>query len=559
MQHGEALEFGLLGPLEVSRQGAPLALGGTKPRAVLAVLLLNANRIVSADRLIDDLWGEQPPPSAQTTLQVYVSQLRRLLEPGHEKGTAYTVLVTAPPGYALRVTPKSLDLERFEGLAAEGVTALADGRPREAAETLREALALWRGRPLADLAFEQFAQAPVARLEELRLATLERRIEADLACGRHAELVGELRELCDAYPLREGRAAHAMLALYRAGRQAEALDVYQETRRTLVDELGIEPAPALQELERAILTQDQSLELRSAPEDRPDDALAPVQRDVLLVGGGSARDEGLFALGEQLASGGRPHELVLARLLDPAQSDDLEGVASSLAARRLELDARDVAARVAVFTSADAPSDIGRLVSRTETDLLLVSAPPDLLRDGRFGEDLSALLEAILCDVAFLLERKPEGDSLRQGPVLVPFGAGEHDWAALELGAWLSRGSQRPLHLLGTVAETEDGPRDASRLLADAGLLIQRASGVSPVPRLVGPGRDGTVEAAADGGLLVIGLSDRWREEGLGETRWSIARTATAPVLFVRRGLRPGGLAPDASLTRFAWSVTAAS
>jgi hypothetical protein len=168
------------------------------------------------------------------------------------------------------------------------------------------------------------------------------------------------------------------------------------------------------------------------------------------------------------------------------------------------------------------------------------------------GEAL-VMLQRAPCDVALLLAA---GGPARAGPVVVPFGAAEHDWAALELGAWLA-GAGRPLHLLGTVAETESGARDASRLLADAGLLIQRLSGVTPFPRLVGPGREGTVEAAKDGGLLVIGLSERWHEEGLGMTRWGIARTATVPVLFVRRGLRPGGLAPDASMTRFSWSVAA--
>jgi hypothetical protein len=144
-----------------------------------------------------------------------------------------------------------------------------------------------------------------------------------------------------------------------------------------------------------------------------------------------------------------------------------------------------------------------------------------------------------------------------EGAVLVPFGAGEHDWAALELGAWLAGASSRPLQLLGSATEGDFGTRDASRLLADAGLLIQRASGVAPIPRLVPPGHEGIVQAAADGGLLVIGLSERWSDEGLGMTRWAITRSVAVPVLFVRRGLRPGGLAPDVSATRFAWSVTA--
>ena len=241
------MEFRILGSLEVSEEDRPLDLGGPKQRALLAILLLNANRVVSRDRLIDALWEEQPPETAPKALQVYVSQLRKTLGAGR--------IVTRPPGYLIRVEPGELDLERFERLLESGGT-----------EKLREALALWRGRPLEEFALDRFAQSEISRLDELRLAALEERIEADLAFGRHAALVAELEAFVAEHPLRERLCGQLMLALYRSGRQAEALAAYQDARRALVDELGIEPSRALQDLERAILQQDPGLDLAPAPE-----------------------------------------------------------------------------------------------------------------------------------------------------------------------------------------------------------------------------------------------------------------------------------------------------
>src|SRR5882762_10160741 len=244
-------QFSLLGPLSVSSDGTPVALGGQKRRALLAVLLLDANSVVSRDRLIDALWGEEPPETARNTIQVYISQLRKLLPEG--------ALETAPPGYRLVIEPQSVDLFEFTRLSEEGRRALAAGDAAAGADSLRAALALWRGPPLADLAWEPFAQAEIVRLDELRLAALEDRIDADLALGRHGQLVGELEQLVGEHPLRERLRAQLMLALYRSGRQADALAVYQRARRTLVDELGIEPSESLKHLERAILAHDPSL------------------------------------------------------------------------------------------------------------------------------------------------------------------------------------------------------------------------------------------------------------------------------------------------------------
>jgi len=259
------LEFRILGPLEVVDGEDALHLGGQKQRALLALLLLDPNRVVSTDRIVDALWGEEPPRTAATSLQNFVSQLRKLLGP--------ETLVTKPPGYELRLAGEQLDLQRFRRLVDE-----ARGEPpEERAERLRLALALWRGPPLADLGFESFAQSEIARLEESRLAVVEDRIEAELEAGRHAELAGELETLAEEHPLRERLRAQLMLALYRAGRQAEALQIYHDTRRVLVEELGIDPSPSLQHLHGSILRQDPGLEMggpaAAAPADRVHDVV----------------------------------------------------------------------------------------------------------------------------------------------------------------------------------------------------------------------------------------------------------------------------------------------
>jgi DNA-binding SARP family transcriptional activator len=241
------LEFRILGPTEVWNEDDQLQLGGPKQRAVLVLLLLEAGRVVSTDRLIDLLWGEQPPATAATSLQNFVSQLRKILGPA--------VLTTRPPGYRLEITPDQVDLGRFRRMVDEAKAA----PPGERATQLRAALALWRGPALADLAFEPFAEHESARLEELRLAALEERLDAGLESGGHAELVGELESLVRQHPLRERLRGQLMLALYRSERQAEALNAYRDARRQLVDELGIEPSSALQDLHSAILRQDSRL------------------------------------------------------------------------------------------------------------------------------------------------------------------------------------------------------------------------------------------------------------------------------------------------------------
>src|SRR5205085_9550860 len=261
------LEFRLLGPVEAVIDGRPVRLPAAKPRALLAVLLLDRNRVVSVGRLVEDLWGDDPPETATKALQGYVSQLRKAL--GADRR------LTKPPGYSLRVEDGELGLDRFEGLLREGRELLGAGDSKAAARRLAEALELWRGAPFAEFESEPFARDAGARLEDARLAVLEERIEADLALGRHTRLIPELKELVGNQPLRERPRAQLMLALYRSGRQAAALELYRRTRETLSDELGIEPSLELQELERRMLQHDPTLERARAPARQAEDG-APV-------------------------------------------------------------------------------------------------------------------------------------------------------------------------------------------------------------------------------------------------------------------------------------------
>lgn len=250
------LDFRVLGPLEVRAGDEFVSLPGRKERALLAILLLHPNEVVPTDRLMDDLWGDDPPATAGTALHVHVSQLRKAL--------GGDVVRTRPSGYVLELTADQLDVLQFERLVEEGSEALAAGDDDAAARKLRAALALWRGAVLADFRYDSFAQGEIARLEELRLACIEDRIDAELDLGRHGELVAELESLVEEHPLRERLRGQLMLALYRAGRQAEALAVYRDGRSLFREELGLEPTPELRKLEAAILRQEPSLTVESA-------------------------------------------------------------------------------------------------------------------------------------------------------------------------------------------------------------------------------------------------------------------------------------------------------
>ena len=272
------MDFRILGPFDVADNGRRLVLGGAQQRALLALLVIHRHQVLTTDRLTEELWGERAPATAVKTLQGYVSNLRKELPAD--------AIVTQGRGYLLAVEPDQVDAARFERLVAEGRQALQGGDPATASERLSSALALWRGDPLSDFAYQSFAQGEIARLEELRLAALEDRVEADLALGKHAALVSELEPLVREHPTRERLTGQLMLALYRSGRQADALQQYRRTREQLVQELGIEPGPELRALEQAILNHDQML----APPTRPTVAHARTAGSVphvaLMIGAG---------------------------------------------------------------------------------------------------------------------------------------------------------------------------------------------------------------------------------------------------------------------------------
>jgi DNA-binding SARP family transcriptional activator len=498
------ISFRLLGPLEAVAEGKSVALPGGKPKALLARLLLDAGRVVPIEVLVDSLWGERAPPSAQKVLQVYVSQLRKVL------GAAQ--IETRPPGYLLRLEHDELDLGRFE-VFAEGARDAGDLGRR--VELLDQALSLWRGPPLAEFREEPFAPPAARRLDELRLGVAEQLVEARLELGEHALLVGELEALVEQEPLREWPRRQLMLALYRCGRQAEALALYRDGRRLLVDELGIEPSPRLQELERAILRHDPGL-------DRSSTQRVLARGSVICVG------QHVHELLAPLCADGR--ELILVELARDA--GELSGRAGALERAREDLLSRGLEVRTVCFTSSAPGDDLARLAAEQEAELLVVS-------------DVS-VPEGVPCDVAIA----PRADLTFElhGPVLVPFGGGQEEWAALELGAWLARAHGLPLRLLG--AEASEERRDASRLLAGASLALQRFAGMTAEPKLIAAGAEGIL--AEPGSILVASLPGG----ALDATRQALLELSTIPLLLVRGGLKPGGLAPEHTLTRFSWSLS---
>jgi hypothetical protein len=404
-------------------------------------------------------------------------------------------------------------LHRFEHSVALGRAALADEEPDNGADHLREALAVWRGPALADLPEEARRAAGAEGLDELRLTALELRFDAELASGRHDAVVAELEMVTTEHPYRERFLEQRVLALYRCGRQADALEAYRNARRILDEELGLEPSPALQELERAILRQDEALtEQRGQPRSRGSIVCAVPS---------------LAGLVAPLATEER--ELVLV---------DLVADASELRQRSAALTASSDA-RTAAFVSDTPGADLARLAVEQNAELLLCE-PPEL-------PELDLLLGRVQCDVALLGSR--ELPFRPDAPVVVPFGGGREDWAALELAAWIARAHELELRLLGTEAQT--GRRDASRLLASASLALQQFAGTNAEPVLVPPGPDGIL--AEESSVIVVSFPAHGFD--LDRTRVELLDRTKVPLLLVRGGLRPSGLAPEETLTRFSWSM----
>ena len=468
------------------------------------------------------------PAAGATALRVRVSQLRKALGPGGAR------LVTRAPGYALLVESGELDLQRFERALDRAAAALPDD-PAAAAEHANVALSLWRGAPLADIAYSSYAQAAIARLEELRAAALELRIEAELALGHHAQVVGELQQLVAEHPLRERMWGQLMLALYRDGRQADALAAYRAARRRLVDEVGIEPGPGLRALESAILAQDPSL-APGAQAAQP----AP-QRAVLALMDPHAPEAAAVALGERLARR-NGHELIaLALVSDP---DDLGAAAEPVERAACSGDRR---ARRRLH---ERRSRRGRRAPR-----------------GRAGGVGAARRPAGGAPARRRPRRGARDDSRERGVrrrargrrvARVGAAAGSGARSVRRAHARLVRGRDRRLALRRSAAAPgrrarttwqgrEPDPREClARAAADVG--------IAPEPELVDPGEEALLTAAAGASAIVAGLSERWTREGIGAVRLALARRAPCPVLLVRSGLRPGGLAPAHAMTSFTWS-----
>lgn len=335
----------MLGSIEVLVDGRLIELPSGKARMLFAALVVRANEVVSTDRLFEVLWGAEPPKTAANTLQTYVAHLRAVLEPGRGRREVGRVLVTREPGYLLSVEPDAIDATRFEHLAEQGRLESASS-PATAASTLRAALALWRGEALTDFTFEPFAQASISRLTELRLSTLENRIDADLALGEHRAVAGELAQLLEEHPLRERLAGQLMVALYRYGRQADALRVYRTLRETLIDQLGIEPNPTLAILEQAILEQRPDLEWTSTTTEAVSNA---VLNAVPAPDHSEGSDDDVVARGRAAATARRWQEaldlLAAADETGRLGGDDLDALADALLWTQRPLDALAVRQR----------------------------------------------------------------------------------------------------------------------------------------------------------------------------------------------------------------------
>ena len=393
------MDFRVLGPLEVRSDHGSVDLKGTKPRAVLAYLLLHANEPVSWERVAEAVWGEDVSSEARKKVQVNVSRLRKALGDTD-------ILATGAAGYQLTVQPGELDADRFDAGVAEGRSALAHGNPERASALLDEALTLWRGPPLADLTFEAFAQADIARLEEQRLAALETRVTADLEAGRHEALVGELRQLVADHPTRERLSGQLMIALYRCGRQAEALQAYQDARRRLVEDLGVEPGPALRELQDAVLRQDASLDFVVRPVELPrelDPAAAPA------LAGRSAELERLREAWRRAGSG----KGALIALSGPA------GMGKTRLAAELAGEVHETPAPVLYASNAAPAAETMRVIERASE----AKRPTLLVVDG--ADQAGADVRAALGDLS---------RGLRRLPVLV-LASGEDVDALTQLGA----------------------------------------------------------------------------------------------------------------------------
>ena len=505
------LEFTILGPLEARRDGRALDLGGARRRAVLALLLLRAGESVPATRLIDDIWGERPPDTATNVLQSYVSKLRREL--GRDS------IATRANGYAIVIPEDALDLRIFERTVAA-----ANASPtNEASTALRSALALWRGTPLAEFADQPWAGTAAARLVDMRLAASERALELDLELGRPAEALGEIAQLVAEHPLREQLRRLQLIALYRCGRQADALDAYRQARALLVDQLGIEPGPALREVEQAILRHDEALAAPS-PGAKALPAPAEEQRSILVAPQHDAAILPLCSIAEPLARNPR-RELIAVRLL--GVQDDLARPTADLAALRDELSSRGLAMRVAAYTSMDPAADLVQLATAQASDLLLLDAPAALLEDGVVDETLGQILRDAPCDVAVLAGPAAVHREATR-PVVVPFGGNENTGRRSSSPHGPPALSERR-SASSAPAPTAFADGATRRLLGKVSLLVQAVVGISPSRCSSGQGRTASSRPHARRNCSCSGSRRGGRRKGSARRDSRSSRQACRP------------------------------
>jgi len=528
------MQFRVLGPVEVvDDEGRMVALGGARQRALLAALLLHANEVAPLDRLIEELWGENPPATRSKALQVAVSHLRKSLGDG--------ILETRANGYLLRVEPEQLDLAQFERLRESARAELAAGRPEQARRSLRDALALWRGPALADVADELFARADAERLEELRLLAVEGRIEADLAAGRHPDLVPELEALISRHPLRERLREHLMLALYRSGRQAEALALYRDTRRMLSDELGIEPGPRLHELERAILRHDPGLEPSLA---RGADAVVTTRRRRRRAAGAGAVVVAAVGVALVLAFGRADTPVAVGpnsvAVIDPGRNEVVEAIPVGEAPGPIAAGA----GRVWVLNrNSRTLSEIDPRTRRVLSTSGLTHASKALgvgevvyVLDGR--DEVLHRLDPRTKSLHGSVRVDRSGQALPGADVAV---WGDEVWVTDELPAAVVRVR---LDVLGTEAERLDLPGSPSAVAAEAervwvalddGRLVLVDRRTRSVERTLELGRSASAVAVGGGAVWIADAVDG-----------TVSRVLSRPLQFVARievGRAPGGLA----------------
>jgi len=532
------LEFRLLGSLEVSRDREPVPVDGPHLRALLAMLLLRANTPVSRDRLVDDLWQQEPPRDASNALQALVFRLRRALAPD---GAA--MIVHSAVGYMLAVPRSRLDLFRVEDDWAAARAALRADDPATASRTLSATLDMWRGDPLAEFAGQWFADADRRRLAEIRLAVQCDWFDAQLALGHHQQVLGELGAVVAEHPNQERPLRQLMLALYRCGRQVDALEECTTARKRLDEDFGLAPGSELQQLERAILRQDPAL-------DPPDAAVSVASQPIIVWSSSAEALAPMVDLTAPLATEASGRELLLVRLLGQTEATHLSVAVAEQAELVHRLRRSRIVARSAAFTSTSPGDDLVRLADEQSSVFVLLEFSGE---QKSLSDMHTKVLADCACDVGLLAMRVGERPRAHAA-VLVPFGGNDHDWTALEIGCWLARASNAPLRLLGVSGE-RDGARDASRTLASASLVAQRSYGIVAEPEIVPSGADAILERTAGARALVIGLSFRRGLHGLGSVRETLMARSACPVALVRRGRRPGGFAPAHAVTRFTWSL----